>query len=111
MFQLKFLLMIGSAIALSAGVVNAQTTYQANVIENIVAIQMAQTQCGYKVNYGLLAITMNAVNLRTEDLLPGGKYSRGVERNQARVLQLVATDSGKTSFCRNVRRDLSAMFD
>ena len=111
LYLLKLVLTASSAIALSTGDVKAQTIYQANVVENVVILQMAQNQCGYKVNHGVLALSMNLVNLRTEDLLPGGKYSQIFEQTQGRVQQLVATKSRKSSFCRNVRRDLSAMFD
>lgn len=89
----------------------AQTVQQTNVIENTVALQMAQSSCGYKINYDMLGVVMSAVNLRTADLSPGGKYSPNVQRNQARVRKLIATEAGKSSFCRNVRNDLSAMFD
>lgn len=89
----------------------AQTSQQANTIENTVALQVAQSQCGYKINYDMLGITLSAVNLRTADLAPGGRYWASVERNQARVTRLIATETGKASFCRNIRRDLSAMFD
>jgi hypothetical protein len=105
--------LLATVVALTSfpGIALAQTSQQANVIENIVALQVAQTECGYKVNYDMLGITMSAVNLRTTDLVPGGKYWASVERNQSRVRRLTATSAGKSSFCRNIRRDLSAMFD
>lgn len=94
-----------------AAVVQAQTIQQTNVIENTVALQFAQSECGYNVNYDMLGLALSAANLRTSDLSPGGRYWASVEQNQSRVRRLIATSSGKSSFCRNVRRDLSAMLD
>lgn len=99
------------AFAFSTSTLHAQSAQQANVIENTVALQVAQSECGYKVNYDMLRLALSAANLRTQDLVRGGKYWESVERNQARVRGLIATDAGRTSFCRNVRRELSAMFD
>ena len=96
---------------LSTGFVFAQTSQQANVIENIVALQVAQAECGAKVNYEMLATVMAATNIRSDDLLRGGKYFSRVERDQRRVRRLIATEAGKASFCRSVRTDLSAMLD
>lgn len=101
----------GLVLALTVSAAQAQTAQQATSIENVVALQVAQSACGYKINFDMLGLVLRAVNLRTEDLAPGTKYWGSVERNQARVHQLIATDSGKASFCRNVRRDLSAMID
>lgn len=102
----------GIAIAwIAAGAANAQNSQQVNVIENVVALQVAQGQCGTKINYGMLATVMNAVNIRPDDLVRGGKYYPSVERNQTRVRGLIATEAGKTSFCRTVRTELSAMLD
>lgn len=100
-----------AALASTVTLVNAQTAQQRTVIENTVALNAAQTYCGYRINFEMLGLVLSAANLRTTDLQPGGKYWKDVQRNQSRVRQLVTTDNGKTSFCRNVRRDLSAMFD
>lgn len=89
----------------------AQNAQQANVIENTVALQVSQTKCGYKVNNEMLSTVFSAANMQPRDLVRGGKYYGEVAKNQARVSQLVATDAGKSSFCRNVKNELSAMFD
>lgn len=104
-------LAIGMALMTSPAMVHPQTAKQSNVIENTVALQVAQSECGYKVNTEMLQVVMNSVNLRPSDLSPGGKYWGHVERNQARVRRLTATSAGKASFCRNIRHELSAMFD
>ena len=94
-----------------AGSGYAQTAQQANVIENTVALQVARDACGYKVNNTMLALVLDQANIRTTDLTSGGKFSSTVQRNQARVRKLIASESGKASFCRTVRNELSAMLD
>lgn len=96
---------------LTTSMASAQSAQQSTVIENVVALQVAQSHCGYKINYEMLGIVLSASDLRTTDPVPGGRYAQSVERNQARVMRLISSESGKASFCRNVRRDLSAMFD
>lgn len=59
----------------------------------------------------MLGATFSAVGLTAGDLEPGGKFHDRVLLNQARVKNLAATESGRASFCRNIRSELSAMFD
>lgn len=88
----------------------AQTATQATVIENTVALQAAESQCGYQVDYDMLSVVFSSANLHTSDLSPGGKYWANVQQHQSRLKRLLSTSKGKASFCRNVRNDLSAMF-
>ena len=101
----------GVSLAFAISSTFAQNSQQSTVIENTAALQVSQVQCGYKINYEMLGLALSAANLRTGDLLRGGKYWENVELNQGRVRRLIATETGRASFCRNVRRDLSAMFD
>lgn len=89
----------------------AQTAQQSNVIENTVALQAAQEQCHYRVNFEMLGISLNAVGLQSTDLMPGGRYWNNVKHNQARIKELTKTANGKSSFCKGIRHNLSAMFD
>jgi hypothetical protein len=92
-------------------VAQAQTAEQSNIIENVVAVFAAESYCGQTVNQQVLGIVLSASGLRPEDLSSGGRYYSTVVRDRERVRQLVSTDSGKSSFCRRVSTELSAMFD
>lgn len=106
------LVLFGMAAAVSVVLsVGAQTQQQKNVIENTVAVQVASSECGYKINLDMLALVLSAVDIRTSDMQPGGRFRPEVIRNQERVRDLVSTRAGKESFCRNARAELSAMFD
>lgn len=89
----------------------AETLQEANFLENIVALQVAQDVCGYTINHDMLGIVMTELDIQAEDLGPGGRHWASVQQNQSRVRQLISSNSGKSSFCRNVKNDLSAMFD
>lgn len=109
--QMPKLLAFILAIAAFVEPAGAQSAQQTNTIENVVALQMATNSCGYKVNHSMLAIALSAVNIRPTELTPGGKHWPSVQSHQARVRKLIATESGKASFCRTVRNELSAMID
>jgi hypothetical protein len=89
----------------------ALTPQQSTIIENVVAVFAAESYCGQTINQQMLSIVLSSGGLRPEDLTSGGQHYSLVVRHRERVLQLVSTDSGKSSFCRTVGAELSAMFD
>lgn len=109
--KLSRLLALLIPLATYANVAIAQTADQANVIENSIALKIAESVCGYKVDKPSLGLLLRAMDLRPEYLSPGGKYWPVVERSQASLRKLTATKEGQSRFCRNVRNDLSSMFD
>jgi hypothetical protein len=88
-----------------------QTKSQENVIENIAALWVAEKHCGVKINQNMLAIAINSVGLSPEQIAPSGRYGNITDNRVNRALVLVQKPSGKASFCKNIRSDLSAMID
>ncbi len=89
--------------------VNSNTHENTQFIEDITALLISKSECGYKLNKRIIKLSFNSVNLKYTDLLPGGEFRKEFNDNISQIKTKIHKPNGRLIFCNNVKNMLGAL--
>ncbi len=82
---------------------------KSNLIEDIAAVLVSRSECGYDLNEHTIKVSFKSVSLTHIDLLPGGQFREEFNTHITRINKGVHQPGGRLAFCNNVKEVLGAL--